>query len=88
MKVGNETCRPCRFASIAWPISWRKISTTIPTPNFQPQISAYAATETKSPKNFRKTKPNLTASPATAAIGAQIRLRIFFQSVPRGWTGR
>ncbi len=88
MKVGSVTSSPWAFATMKCPISWTRIRITKPTPNRQPQMSAYAPTEMKIPKNFSRTKPNLTAIPITAASGAQILRKIPRQFVPLpGWIG-
>ena len=95
MKTGAETGRPWYFATATCPSSCTKRSSTKPSPNCQPQMSAYAATETNAEPttvkslslkiaanaalNFQRTKP-------TSAIGAQN-----FLSMSRhgesGWIG-
>ena len=40
MNTGSFGLSPSRFASRKWPSSWMRISSTNPTANFQPQISA------------------------------------------------
>ncbi len=69
-----------------WPISWTKISRTKPTANFQPQISAYPPTATKTEANFAKAKPNFAIRPTATAIGAQI-LRASERQSGSGWIG-
>ena len=64
-----------------------KISSTNPTANFHPKISAYAATAMKMLENFTSTKAHF-APAITSAITGPIALRIRPpQSVPRGWIG-
>jgi hypothetical protein len=45
MKTGADALAPRRSA-MTWPISWMNSSTTNPTAKRQPQMSAYAATDT------------------------------------------
>jgi hypothetical protein len=55
-------------------------------PNDHPQISAYAATETNSPRNLNANTLNFTASPIAAMIGAHsFRSRLFQPG--SGWIG-
>ena len=53
----------------------RGSSATKPTPNCHPQISAYAPTEMKIPKNLIEKAPNLTTTPTSTRRGASNRAR-------------
>ena len=87
MNTGHCGRSPSRRASRKCPISWQKISTTMPTPNVHPQISAYPPIATKTSENFAR-KPSFAITPSATTIGAVILLSRRRQSVPpRGWTG-
>ena len=95
MKTGALTGSPCFFATATCPSSCTNRSRTKPSPNCQPQMSAYAATETKAePTTVKSLSLKIAANaalnfqrirPATA-IGAQS-----FLSMSRhgdvGWIG-
>ncbi len=46
MNIGADAGMPSRRSWTTCPSSWTSSSRTKPTANFQPQIQAYAATET------------------------------------------
>src|SRR6476620_7053632 len=87
MNTGSFGFRPSRFASMKWPVSCRRISTTTPAPNFQPQMSAYAATAMKIEENLRRTNENFATASSATTSGARRRRSRPRQSVPRGWIG-
>ena len=62
MKTGSFGCSPSRFASMKWPISWMRIRSTTPIANFQPQMSAYAATAMKIDENLTRTNENFASA--------------------------
>ena len=83
MNVGADTCSPWRRASIAWPSSCTRISSTKPSANVQlPNQSLYAAIEMKNAKNFAKTKPHFSAVPPISSASAPIRSRILRTLMP------
>ena len=58
------------------PVSCKRISATTPTANFQPKISAYAATAMKIVENLTRMNANFASVTPTATIGASaLRIR-------------
>ena len=95
MKTGAVTGRPWYLATATWPSSCTNSSNTKPSPNCQPQISAYAATETKAePTTVKSLSLKMAAAPAlnfhsstpTSAIGAQSFLSMS-RNGEEGWIG-
>ena len=98
MNIGADALTPSRRSWITCPSSCRKRSTTKPTANGKPQISAYAPIETKAePKEvntFSFGSRNsrdfaFRATSATAASAAPSRLRPPVRSgrPEPGWIG-
>src|SRR3954464_1076024 len=81
MNIGALAGMPIARSAITWPISWTNSNAMKPSPNFHPQIHAYAASDTATlapnvnALNLMMIAPHLATATPVAAIGAKMRLR-------------